>query len=164
MEESPSVIKFTNCRLAIDDELVWRDLCFSAATGTILNHQSQFFDQHTTPNKTFDLGGRIVSPGFIDVQLNGAFGVDFSVPSERYEQDLKALNRRLVQTGVTSYLPTLTSQRSEVYRKVRPSGPAKTGRYEACQADLNVEIDLAVPRHCGYSSSQGWRRVFGCSL
>ena len=130
MVGDPKIIRFTNGRLAVDDELVWRDLWVSGTTGKILNHQSEFFDRQAIPAKTHDLGGKIIAPGFIDVQLNGAFGFDFSVPSKRYGQDLKTLNRKLVRTGVTSYLPTLTSQKNEVYSKVRPLGARKAGRWD----------------------------------
>lgn len=115
---APTITKLTNCRLAISDTLVWQDLWVSSASGLILDAQAAFFTQHTRPDAVHDLGGRIVAPGFIDVQINGGFGFDFSVPSERYAADLAMLNRELVKTGVTSYVPTLTSQRSEVYHKV----------------------------------------------
>ena len=60
------------------------------------------------------------------MQLNGGFGVNFSdVPEgEKEEMDkkfsasLEMVNKRLIPTGVTSYLPTLTSQRPEVYHRV----------------------------------------------
>ena len=118
MSHKEHIVKFTNCRLLIDDQFVWQDLYVSRASGCILHHQKEFFDHHAAPAETYDLGGRILSPGFIDVQINGGYGFDFSVPGERYGSDLKAVNRKLVDTGVTSYLPTLTSQKSEVYHKV----------------------------------------------
>jgi len=78
------------------------------------------------PTKTVNLGGRILSPGFIDVQLNGACGFDFSViPGDgsesamaEYGKGLAIANKGIVKTGVTSYLPTLITQRKEVYAKV----------------------------------------------
>ncbi|MCJ1311193.1 hypothetical protein MMC25_004864 [Agyrium rufum] len=117
-------IRLTNCRLFLPHSasvLVPQDLWISPTTGKILNPQRAFFDANITPSETYDLGGRIVAPGFIDVQLNGAYGFDFSVPSEDYGERLKGVvNRRLVGTGVTSYCPTLTSQREEVYAKTLP--------------------------------------------
>ena len=118
MTVDTKVIKLRNCRLAVGDSLVWRDLLVSQKTGKILDPQAAFFEQHITPTDVHDVGGRIVSPGFIDVQLNGCFGMDFSVPSTRYGEQLRRVNRELVKTGVTSYLPTLTSQNSHVYHKV----------------------------------------------
>ena len=118
MEVNSKVVKLRNCRLVLGDSLVWRDLWVSQTTGKILDPQTAFFEQHITPISSHDVGGRIVAPGFIDVQLNGCFGMDFSVPIAQYGERLRHVNRELVQTGVTSYLPTLTSQNSQVYHKV----------------------------------------------
>ena len=79
------------------------------------------------PDEVIDLGGRILSPGFIECQLNGAFGFNFSTLLEPsvYAKKLRDVNRQLVRTGVTSYIPTLTSQRSEIYKTALPHlGPS----------------------------------------
>lgn len=115
-----SIIRFTNCRLAVGNELVWKDLWVSSATGKIVNAQAAFYDAGAAPVRSLDLGGRILAPGFIECQLNGAYGFDFSVPSPKYAEDFSRVNRKLVATGVTSYLPTLTSQKPEVYKEVLP--------------------------------------------
>ncbi|EFX01275.1 n-acetylglucosamine-6-phosphate deacetylase [Grosmannia clavigera kw1407] len=122
------ITKLTNCRLVRGDRLVSEDLWISAATGKIVRGQAAFYDDHVLPDQTIDLGGRIVAPGLIDVQLNGAFGFNFSTlfgdeengPRAQYCSRLRDLNRKLFQTGVTSYVPTVTSQTSELYRKVIP--------------------------------------------
>lgn len=115
------VIKFTNCRLVKNNRLVYEDLWISERTGRILNSQKVFYEYRVGPDEVIDLGGRIVSPGLIDVQLNGGYGFDFSVALgeiSEYGKELARLNRSLIRTGVTSYLPTLTSQKSQVYHKV----------------------------------------------
>lgn len=48
----------------------------------------------------------VISPGFIDLQLNGFAGVDFSSPSLRPE-DAVAVLPGLWRTGVTAFCPTL---------------------------------------------------------
>jgi N-acetylglucosamine-6-phosphate deacetylase len=53
----------------------------------------------------------IVAPGLIDLQVNGGFGVDVGADPAA----LGALARRLPETGVTAYLPTLISSPAEVY-------------------------------------------------
>lgn len=114
--------KFTNCRLLRGDKLVHGDIWVSSVTGKIVNSQAAFFDQLVLPDETVDLGGRIVSPGMIECQLNGAFGFNFSTlldDMSQYGKKLKELNKLLAQTGVTSYIPTITSQRPELYQKVR---------------------------------------------
>jgi N-acetylglucosamine-6-phosphate deacetylase len=122
------ITKFTNCRLVKNGKLVQEDLWISSRNGKILNGQEVFYNHRTAPDQVIDLGGRILSPGFIDVQVNGAFGFDFSVAPERladYAKGLVKVNRGLVKTGVTSYTPTIVSQRPDVYHKVLPClGPS----------------------------------------
>jgi N-acetylglucosamine-6-phosphate deacetylase len=52
-----------------------------------------------------------ICPGFIDLQINGAFGIDVTPDPEA----LRALARELPRTGTTSFLPTLVSSPAEVY-------------------------------------------------
>jgi N-acetylglucosamine-6-phosphate deacetylase len=44
----------------------------------------------------------VLAPGLIDLQVNGCFGVDFAV-----DDDWSTAVRRLPETGVTAFLPTL---------------------------------------------------------
>ena len=118
------IIKFTNCRLVIGNELVVQDLWVSSATGKIVRSQEVFYGENVVPDTTINLRGKIVAPGLIDVQLNGAFGFNFSqIPEDpsTYGKTLRQVNKRLIQTGVTSYLPTLTSEKIEVYHQVLPT-------------------------------------------
>lgn len=116
------VTKFTNCLLVKGNDLVHEDLWVSSISGKILNGQEVLFEHRIAPEEVIDLGGRILSPGFIETQLNGAYGFDFSVIPEEgaaaYGKGVLRVNRDLITTGVTSYLPTLTSQRPEVYHEV----------------------------------------------
>jgi N-acetylglucosamine-6-phosphate deacetylase len=127
------VIKFTNCLLVKGDSLVNEDLWVSAISGKILNGQEILYEHRTAPDEIVDLGGRILSPGFIDTQLNGAYGFDFSVISDggtaAYSKGVARINKNLIATGVTSYLPTLTSQHPEVYQQALPFlGPSGSSR------------------------------------
>lgn len=118
---TPRITKFTNCRLVRGSSLVEQDLWIDSLTGKILKDQEAFYELHLSPDKIIDLGGRIVAPGMIDVQLNGAHGFDFSVPAdtkEEYDEGLRMVNKGLARTGVTSYLPTVVSSTAEVYHKV----------------------------------------------
>ncbi|KOS45532.1 hypothetical protein ACN38_g3531 [Penicillium nordicum] len=124
---TPRITKFTNCRLVCGLDLVEQDLWIDSLTGKILKDQEAFYGLHLSPDNIINLGGRIIAPGMIDVQLNGAHGFDFSVPcetKEKYDEGLRMVNCGLARTGVTSYLPTLVSSTPEVYWKVLPSlGP-----------------------------------------
>ncbi|KAK3715813.1 N-acetyl-glucosamine-6-phosphate deacetylase [Vermiconidia calcicola] len=126
------VTKLTGGRLVKGSQLVNEDLWISSGTGKILHSQQVFYDDHVIPDVTLDLKGKILCPGFIDVQFNGAFGFDFStIPEDMatYHKGLNRLNRHLVKTGVTSYLPTIPSQKAEVYHKALPHlGPSGESR------------------------------------
>lgn len=64
-----------------------------------------------------DLHQSILSPGMIDVQINGCFGVDFSewrtvdclgrTAEETYLDGLEHAATKLARTGVTSFVPTI---------------------------------------------------------
>jgi N-acetylglucosamine-6-phosphate deacetylase len=68
------------------------------------------------PDRVINMGGNIVSPGFIDTQINGAYGFDFSVydgDSDAYRRGLNTVAEKIVETGVTSYVhPTVAAVRS----------------------------------------------------
>lgn len=53
--------------------------------------------------EVIDAGGLIVAPGFIDLQLNGAFGDDFTLTPDTIWRVAAGLPR----WGVTSFLPTI---------------------------------------------------------
>lgn len=114
------ITKFTNCRLLRGEELVWDDVWVSSVTGKVIRSQTAFYDEFIMPDEVVDLGGRILSPGFIECQLNGAYGFNFSTDNDmaQYGKQLRDLNKKLVQTGVTSYIPTVTSQSRSLYKKV----------------------------------------------
>lgn len=54
---------------------------------------------------TLEFEDGYIIPGFVDLQVNGAFGIDIATHPGRLEQ----LSRKLVDTGVTSYLPAIIS-------------------------------------------------------
>ncbi|BCS21374.1 N-acetylglucosamine-6-phosphate deacetylase [Aspergillus puulaauensis] len=121
------VVKFTNCRIVKGDKLIDQDVWIDSTSGKILRDQEAFYGLHLSPDEVIDLGGRILAPGLIDCQLNGAQGFDFSVlqsSKDEYDERLREVNKCLARTGVTSYLPTVVSSTAEVYHKVLPSlGP-----------------------------------------
>jgi N-acetylglucosamine-6-phosphate deacetylase len=146
LESGGSITKFTNCRLVKGNDLVEQDLWVSSITGKILKSQQEFYSHHTIPDRVIDLGGRIISPGLIDVQLNGAFGFNFSTaPDDKasYCKTLRQVNRSLITTGVTSYLPTITSQKASVYHSILPLlGPSGTSRLPSDGAEsLGAHIE-----------------------
>ncbi|OCF33350.1 hypothetical protein I316_05092 [Kwoniella heveanensis BCC8398] len=80
--------------------------------------------------KVADLGGKWVSPGLIDIQICGAFGVDLSEfkGKEQYVRGVRKMGEGLCKLGVTSFVPTIISQKPEAYHAILPilSGLADT--------------------------------------
>lgn len=63
-----------------------------------------------TDDTLIDTDGLIVSPGFIDIQINGGFGHDFTQdPTTIWE-----VGRRLPELGVTSFVPTIVTSPDDV--------------------------------------------------
>ncbi|MBN1108568.1 MAG: N-acetylglucosamine-6-phosphate deacetylase [Bacteroidales bacterium] len=62
--------------------------------------------------------GLIVAPGFIDNQVNGYAGVSFTFGGgELTAEGVKKATRELWKTGVTTYIPTLTTNSNELLTK-----------------------------------------------
>ena len=58
-------------------------------------------------------------PGFVDLQVNGYLGVDFSSPELTAETCAGAC-RQMLQTGTAAFLPTIITSPLEVYRRNLP--------------------------------------------
>jgi N-acetylglucosamine-6-phosphate deacetylase len=59
--------------------------------------------------------GLLLVPGFIDLQLNGGFGQDFTAAPDT----IWSVAAQLPQYGVTSFLPTIITAPAEVYRRAQ---------------------------------------------
>ena len=78
----------------------------------------------------------LILPGFVDLQVNGAFGVDVASESAR----LPELSEALLSTGTTSYLPTVIS--------------SPEGLYEEALPEIGDSHRVQAPR-CSASTSKG---------
>ncbi len=77
--------------------------------GLDVTGDGQGFDEREDV-EIIDLDGKIIAPGLIDIQINGAFGVDFSEwngDEVQYRKGVERVARGLLQTGVTSFVPTI---------------------------------------------------------
>ncbi|CAE6470179.1 unnamed protein product [Rhizoctonia solani] len=135
METNNSLVCFTNCLLALEDgSLVARDLWIDSELGLILDAQQTFFALRTRPSRVIDLNGRILAPGLLDIQINGAFGFDFSIYNNNegipinsaeesradgdYVDGLVRVADHIVETGVTGLVPTVVTQQRDIYPKL----------------------------------------------
>ncbi|XP_012776047.3 N-acetylglucosamine-6-phosphate deacetylase [Maylandia zebra] len=112
------ITQFINCRILRDNELQREDLW--VREGRILDPEKLFFDEQGYADKRVDCGGSIIAPGFIDVQINGGYGIDFSQASEDVSDGVSFVAKKILEHGVTSFCPTLVTSPPEVYHKVLP--------------------------------------------
>ncbi|MGB9097953.1 N-acetylglucosamine-6-phosphate deacetylase [Erwinia sp.] len=67
---------------------------------------------------TRDVGGAIIAPGFIDLQLNGCGGVQFNDDlSALSVETLTTMQQANERSGCTSYLPTLITSTDEMMKR-----------------------------------------------
>lgn len=90
-----------------------------------------------------DATGLLLAPGFIDLQLNGAFGLDFTADPE----SIWAVAARLPQFGVTAFLPTIITSPLETVahaQHVLKNGPP-SGWRGALPIGLHLEGPFLNP-------------------
>ncbi|XP_007542523.1 N-acetylglucosamine-6-phosphate deacetylase [Poecilia formosa] len=112
------IIQFTNCRILREHKLQREDLW--VRDGKILDPEKLFFDEQGYADRCLDCAGAIVAPGFIDVQINGGYGVDFSQPCEDVSTGVSLVAKKILEHGVTSFCPTLVTSPPAVYHQVLP--------------------------------------------
>ncbi|KAK4472248.1 hypothetical protein MN116_003518 [Schistosoma mekongi] len=132
------IIKFFNCYLVKEECLVKDDLWIR--DGIILDGLTIFFSEKAMPDILIDVGGNIISPGLIDVQVNGAYGYDFSNPNHDIDDACTQIAKRLPQTGVTAFCPTIITSCQELYPKLL-SGYQKYINKPNCSKMLGVHLE-----------------------
>uniref|UniRef100_A0A667XTP3 N-acetylglucosamine-6-phosphate deacetylase n=1 Tax=Myripristis murdjan TaxID=586833 RepID=A0A667XTP3_9TELE len=110
------ITQFVNCMILRDHKLQREDLW--VREGRILDPEKLFFDEQGYADKRVDCGGNIIAPGFIDVQINGGYGIDFSQASEDVSGGISFVGKKILEHGVTSFCPTLVTSPPAVYHKV----------------------------------------------
>lgn len=120
-----SFTRFTNCHLIDNGELYeFTDLYVNNATKRICHPPAN----PELVSEVIDLKQQILAPGFIDIQNNGIYGLNFSnLGEESTAEDVAEFKRfyrdamaKYLSTGVTATCPTVTSSFPEVYAKVLP--------------------------------------------
>src|SRR5918994_1900161 len=108
----------------VTDYEVWSDGTVLLGEGSIADvspDDSLLAEAH----EVHDHAGSLILPGFVDLQVNGAFGIDVASESAR----LPELSEALLSTGTTSYLPTVISSSEDLYEEALPAigSPAGSG-------------------------------------
>jgi N-acetylglucosamine-6-phosphate deacetylase len=120
----PKVSRYYNARLLKNHELLYGELW--TANGRIISPQEK-------ADEEIDAQGFILAPGYIDLQINGGFGIDFSTQADQ----VKRVAARLPQYGVTSFLPTLVSLKKDQYPSLLP-------HLQPCQGGANGSNILGI--------------------
>ncbi|MFA0084325.1 N-acetylglucosamine-6-phosphate deacetylase [Vibrio sp. 10N.261.51.F12] len=84
-----------------------------------------------------DLNGANVSPGFIDLQLNGCGGVMFN--DEITADTIQTMHRTNIKTGCTSFLPTLITSSDENMRQALDAAREYNNKYKNQSLGLHLE-------------------------
>lgn len=92
----------------------------------------------------------VVSPGFIDLQVNGGFGVEVGDSA----QAIFHLAARLPASGVTAFLPTLVSSDAEVYPRACQAILASQSASGALPLGLHLEGPFISLRRPGAHRSR----------
>ncbi|XP_042207557.1 N-acetylglucosamine-6-phosphate deacetylase-like [Homarus americanus] len=113
-----TIYQFINCRLVRRGRIVKDD--FWVRGGKILNPEPVFYVEKLQADVKVDCHDALICPGFLDIQINGGYGYDFSSDIDKLEEGLAAVAKGVLATGVTSFLPTLVTSPKSVYHQVIP--------------------------------------------
>lgn len=116
--KSEELLQFVNCKILRNHEIVGEDVW--VRNGILVNPEKVFFDERIKADKKINCNGALISPGFIDIQINGGFGVDFSHDVDSVEEGVSKVAYGILAHGVTSFCPTLVTSAASVYKKVLP--------------------------------------------
>jgi N-acetylglucosamine-6-phosphate deacetylase len=96
---------FSGADLVIDGERHRRDLVVEHGRIVAIGPARTTSSERRSDAETVDVDGCVISPGFIDLQCNGAVGVDLTTDPD----GIAAVARALPRFGITSFLPTVVT-------------------------------------------------------
>jgi N-acetylglucosamine-6-phosphate deacetylase len=134
-------------------------------------------DSPVRVDTVLDATGLVVAPGFIDLQCNGALGVDLTSEPDR----LGDIAAGLPRWGVTAWLPTVVTsppaERLAVLRAFRDRRDVESGPVGATPLGLHLEGPFLAPARRGAHDlhlltapsltlvdDEGWSRAAGVAL
>jgi N-acetylglucosamine-6-phosphate deacetylase len=164
---SPNSLLLRGARIITPDRTVQQGAVLIEA-----DRISRVFDatpsQPPATESVIDLDGLTLFPGFIDVHIHGAVGVDTMAASA---EDLRRVGEFLAQNGVTAWLPTLVPSHEEQYERAISAiedamGQASIGDSERRHARIlgvHYEGPFVSSEQCGALHRQHFRTFSGAA-
>ncbi|XP_031781619.1 N-acetylglucosamine-6-phosphate deacetylase [Nasonia vitripennis] len=157
--------QFYNCQILRHGKIIIEDLW--VRDGKIIDPEKIFYDEKIEPTVKVNCNGAIISPGYIDVQINGGFGIDFSYNIDNVEEGINTVAKELLASGVTSFCPTLVTSPKETYHQVLPKIKKRNGgKHGATILGVHVEGPFisplkkgAHPEHCIRKFENGFQSL-----
>ncbi|KAL3265656.1 hypothetical protein HHI36_009860 [Cryptolaemus montrouzieri] len=157
--------QFYNCRILRNHEIIDDHLWVRG--GKIIDPEGVFFDEKVPADIRIDCHGLIIAPGFIDLQINGGYGVDFSYDIDNIENAVGIVAKKLIENGVTSFCPTVVTSPIPVYHSILPKIKRTAGGLHGATVlgvhvegpFINLEKKGAHPPHCIREFSKGFQHV-----
>jgi N-acetylglucosamine-6-phosphate deacetylase len=151
----------------------WLDADVEVGDGAISAVQPRSAERPASSAELLDATGLLVAPGLIDLQINGAFGHDFTGDPE----SIWDVGSMLQRSGVTAFLPTIVSSppdSAERALEVLAAGPPH-GYVGATPLGLHFEGPMLAPSRRGAHDERylrtpsadliaGWSRDAGVRL
>ncbi|XP_017880269.2 N-acetylglucosamine-6-phosphate deacetylase-like, partial [Ceratina calcarata] len=140
--------QFYNCCILRDGQILEEDLW--VRNGKIVNPEKIFYDEKIQPDIRINCSGALISPGYIDLQINGGFGIDFAYNVNNVEEGINKVAKKLLEFGVTSFCPTLVTSPTETYEKVLPNiKKTEGGQHGATVLGIHLEGPFISPSKKG---------------
>ncbi|XP_068228461.1 N-acetylglucosamine-6-phosphate deacetylase [Palaemon carinicauda] len=147
-KDAGKTFQFINCRLIRGGKIVKDDLWVRDAK--IINPEPVFFDEKIRANVVIDCNDALICPGFIDVQINGGFGYDFSSDIANLQEAMSVVAKGILATGVTSFCPTIVTSPASVYHQILPRIERTSGGPEGASIlGLHLEGPFISPEKKG---------------
>ncbi|ORZ17809.1 n-acetylglucosamine-6-phosphate deacetylase [Absidia repens] len=143
MAQDEKLYKIINAKILHNHELLENDYLWFQ-NGKIVDAKRTFFEQRREPDQVIDAQGCIVAPGFLDIQINGSYGIDFADhdgSEEKLKQDIATVAKGLLQDGCTSFCPTVVTSKPEVYSKVLPFLRRRPGNAKTNSEILGAHVE-----------------------
>ncbi|KOC66315.1 Putative N-acetylglucosamine-6-phosphate deacetylase [Habropoda laboriosa] len=148
-QENQQILKqFYNCCILRDGKILKEDLW--VRDGKVVNSEKIFYVEKVKPNVRIDCKEALISPGYIDLQINGGFGIDFTHNVDNVQEGINKVAKKLLEFGVTSFCPTLVTSPNETYLKIMPNiKKTKGGKHGASVLGIHLEGPFISPNKKG---------------